>query len=106
MPDDRGKLNPEDHAKINAWWQGRWRGPIACPICQTSEWKVQDYVVNYSRHARDAYTDGTPSFPMILVTCQTCTNTLSFSAVSMGVTPEYQEAADPLALAPPGGPYG
>jgi hypothetical protein len=37
MPDAYGRLTPEDNAKIQQWWVGRWNAPVICPVCKTTE---------------------------------------------------------------------
>jgi hypothetical protein len=89
MPDQSGRLTPEDHQKIQNWWIGRWKIPVVCPVCKTSEWMVGEYVVTLSRAASDAFVSGTPVYQMIQVGCIFCSHTMLFNAVSMGVMTAY-----------------
>jgi hypothetical protein len=99
MPDDRGRLTPEDHTKLREWWGQYWRGSVACPVCKTTEWVVGEHVVSVNRLASDAGVDGSPSYQMVLVGCKTCSHTMFFNAVQIGLTPHYDPATD-LAMLP------
>ncbi len=108
MPDEFGKLTQADYATISRWWEARWKGPVICPICKTAEWSTASHVVVHHRLGANWAADGTAAYPMILVSCNNCAHTLSFSAVSMGVSAPYDVSQDQsmIALPPPKGAQG
>jgi hypothetical protein len=95
MPDQHGRLTAEDHQKIRDWWVGRWSVPVICPVCKTGNWGIGEHVVVLHRNGVDSYVPGTPSYQMILVYCKACSHTMFFNAVTMGILPPYNPAADP-----------
>ena len=94
MPDGSGRLTEEDHEKIRNWWTGRWKAPVVCPVCKTSGWTVATHVVVVHRAAPDHLVQGSPAYPFFLVTCNTCTHTMFFNAVAVGVAAPYDPAVD------------
>ena len=100
MPDQRGRLTPEDFEKIRQWWltNERWKASVVCPACQTTSWTVLDFVLQLMRHGEDAIVTGTPAYPMIGVICNHCSHTMLFNAVTMGVVGEYDPKVDSTAL--------
>jgi hypothetical protein len=96
MPDADGKLTPEDHQKIQAWWTtgNHWMGPVICPVCKTTEWSVADHILLLTRHSANGLVSGSIAYPMIGVYCRNCSHTMLFNAVTMGVAGAYNPAAD------------
>jgi Zn ribbon nucleic-acid-binding protein len=101
MPDQRGRLTPGDHEKIRDWWltRERWKAPVVCPVCQTTEWRVLDYALVLNRYGEYADVSGTPSYPVVAVGCVTCAHTMLFNAVMIGITGAYDPKNDPTVLA-------
>jgi len=97
MPDSGGVLSPEDNAKIQSWWSQHWVNPVTCPVCKTTEWIQAPHVVNIPRHAVDAMTINTISYPHIVVTCKNCAPSMFFNAVQIGVS---TPASNPLPQIP------
>lgn len=95
MPDNNGKLEPRDYETISSWWTNRWKNPVVCPVCKTSEWVVSEYVVNIPRHAHNAFEGDTPTYPHIMVGCKCCAHNMLFNAVAIGVS----QPADPAKVA-------
>jgi hypothetical protein len=100
MPDIYGRLTPEDNAKIQQWWVGRWKAPVVCPVCKTSEWSVNAHIVNVLRYATDAYSPTASTYPHVMVTCKLCAHAMFFNAVQIGLVSVYQEPG-PLTSLPP-----
>jgi hypothetical protein len=86
MPDEKGKLTPEDHQKIKDWWGLHWKGPLVCPVCQESNWQTGDYVVYAARFSDDLPGEA-PTIPLITISCTTCAHVLMFGAVPIGILP-------------------
>jgi predicted nucleic-acid-binding Zn-ribbon protein len=94
MPDASGKLLADDYAKIQAWWQKHWHGPVACPICQSNDWDTGTHVAQAPRHGEYAFLFGTNTYPYIVVMCKICGYTLFFNAVKVGVVEPYSPESD------------
>jgi len=101
MPDAHGKLTPEDHAKLHQWWKSRWTKTVICPVCDTSEWTVGQYVVNVPRAAADAMEPSQPTYQMIVVGCKNCSHTRFFNAVQIGLMPTYTPSEEAVLLPAP-----
>jgi hypothetical protein len=95
MPDAEGILTAEDGEKINRWWIGRWKGSVACVVCQTSNWYVSKHLVQLPRFATDAFINGTSTYPHVLIVCHECSHTMLFNAVRMGIVEEAAESNVP-----------
>jgi hypothetical protein len=99
MPDLSGLLTPADNEKIQKWWTERWKAPVFCPVCKTTEWSIAPHVVSIPRHAVDAAMANTQSYPHIVVTCRNCAHSMFFNAAQMGVVAVYINAKnDSLAV--------
>jgi hypothetical protein len=90
MPDHSGYLTPDDHEKIQNWWDGRWKAPVICPVCKTTSWAIGNHVVNAPRYAADAFAPGTGSYPFVVVACQMCMHTMFFNAAGIGVVSTHE----------------
>lgn len=108
MPDENGRLTPEDHEKIRRWWLSNenWRAPVTCPVCKTDQWAVWDHVTVMTRHSLNGDLIGSPAYPLVGVCCKHCTHTIFFSAVAMGVAIHYDPTGDPIVLAALPSPSG
>ena len=74
----------EDIQKAIAWIDEHWTGQKACPICQGDSWGVSSMVgevhlANPDEGRRDR------SYPLVILTCQTCGYALLFNAVVVGL---------------------
>jgi hypothetical protein len=109
MPDARGKLLAADYEKITAWWGLHWKDPVVCPVCRNTVWVTAPHIVSTYRSAGDGLF-GSPSYPHILVMCTTCSHTMFFNAVKIGLVESYQEHSEqeisPLPLPSVGTPDG
>ena len=93
MPDSSGRLTQEDVQKLQAWWNKTWKEPVICPVCKTSTWSTAAHVVQMYRLATDAGVTGSASYQFIAVSCTTCSHTMLFNSVSMGITPPFKPDA-------------
>jgi hypothetical protein len=101
MPDLYGRLTQADNDAIQRWWAQHWKPPVICPVCKTSDWILGQHVVNIQRHAIDVNAINTPTYPHIMVSCKVCAHTMFFNAVTVGVSPVFQETpAAPPPLPP------
>ncbi len=76
-----------DAAKVNAWIDEHWKGNRACPICGNTHWgigaelvEVRDY-----RYGQRFNLDDEIAYPLVLVFCETCSYTMLFSAIMLGL---------------------
>ena len=101
MPDINGVLSAEDNAKIQQWWSTRWKAPVQCPVCKTTDWSQAAHVVNIPRHAIDASAPNTVTYPHIIIGCKNCGHAMFFNAVQIGIpTAQSQPLPIPLPLPP------
>lgn len=90
MPDSAGKLSQDDFQKIKAWWDQHWKGDVVCPVCKTKHWTTSAHVVQTPRWSTPEAAGAPPVYPYIAISCNTCSHTLLFSAVRMGITPPFK----------------
>jgi hypothetical protein len=103
MPDEHGKLLPDDFVKARRWFDVHWKEPVVCPVCKNSNWRHIEHVVVLARHASDSLIGDSVAYPMIPVYCTTCSHTILFSSVMMGISSAHtEEAAHPLKIEGPG----
>ncbi len=98
MPDETGRLTPEDNAKISAWWSRHWKEPVICPVCKTAEWALGAHVVTVPRHGQNWFAPYTETYPHIIVGCKTCAHAMFFNAVQIGISPAYVAPPPPSSL--------
>jgi len=87
MPDEKGKLSPEDKEKVQKWLKEKWKASSNCPISGDNNWIIGDYTVtpmNYG--ARQAMIGGQIA-PQVMLICSSCGYTLYFNAMLMGLFP-------------------
>lgn len=93
MPDQHGKLTAEDTAKVAKWWTGRWKSPVVCPVCKTSDWTLAPHLVGLHRLAVDPLSETGEVYHMILVGCRNCAHTMTFNAVQVGLSEPHSDWA-------------
>lgn len=74
----------EDIQKAIAWIDEHWTGQKACPICQSDSWGVSSMVGEvHLANPDEGRLDR--SYPLVILTCQTCGYALLFNAVVVGL---------------------
>ena len=74
----------EDIQKAIAWIDEHWTGQKACPICQGDSWGVSSMVGEvHLANPDEGRIDR--SYPLVILTCQTCGYALLFNAVVVGL---------------------
>ena len=74
----------EDIQKAIAWIDEHWTGQKACPICQGDSWGVSSMVGEvHLANPDEGRLDR--SYPLVILTCQTCGYALLFNAVVVGL---------------------
>jgi hypothetical protein len=82
----RRGLTQEQKQKFLDWLNERWVGDKNCPVCHHNRWTVSDDMVSPNTVAPNGGVMlGGPSYPVVLLICKNCANTLSFNAPIMGI---------------------
>ena len=87
MTMQKQKIHKVDGTKVNAWLDEHWKGSRACPICGNTRWGTSEDLVEV-RHFSDAHRpigDEETVCPLVLVVCETCSYTMLFSAIMLGL---------------------
>jgi predicted nucleic-acid-binding Zn-ribbon protein len=87
MPDDNGKLSPEEKKKITDWLQKRWKESPKCPISGDDDWAIGDHAITPVIMGKQGGIFGDVGYPHIMLICKTCGYTILFNAVMMGIFP-------------------
>lgn len=101
MADANGALTTDDQALAREWFRLHWKDPVICPVCKSTSWTFGSHVVQMTRFATNAFVQGTTVFPYLPVTCNSCSNTLFFGALPMGITAPPRAPPPPPPLFPP-----
>lgn len=81
MPDDQGKLSVQELEAFQKWLQDHWSGSKVCPVCQKNQWIVGEHVVTTIKISNKGdILLGGETYPLVLLVCGNCGNTLSFNA--------------------------
>jgi hypothetical protein len=76
-----GSMDAEERVRLEAWVAEKWQhGP--CPVCNTNDWNINPKIGQIINAATMA---GGTSYPVLLISCTNCGNTLSINAVIAGV---------------------
>src|SRR6185369_953114 len=94
--DHAWNLTPEQLTKAQKWLDGKVAGGVIgkCSLCGARNWTIQRSFVHtpvWTPEGQVQFTTQT-TFPWIMVTCKTCSNTHLLSAVIMGVVPKDRPA--------------
>lgn len=90
MPDNAGKMSPEEIAKIIKYLQGFGKAPT-CEVCKNESWGVSEHLVSPIPFAplpfiSIPYTSSSPvAYPQFMICCTKCQNTKYFGAVLAGI---------------------
>lgn len=93
-----------DQAAAADWLKGRWRGDATCPVCRSNSWSIGEHaaelvelpVTEVATTKRQPGTTGGITgraarqpgrYPVVVVTCLGCGNTLLFNAAVAGLLP-------------------
>ena len=74
-----------DMEKDLAWIDEHWTGHQACPICQNDRWGLSKMVGEVRQMLPEQHSPGRASYPLVILTCQTCGYALLFNAVVIGL---------------------
>ena len=76
-----------DAKKVNAWLGEHWKGNRACPICGNSHWGTNEDLVEVRNfhNAHRQIGEEESVCPLVLIYCETCSYTMLFSAIMLGL---------------------
>jgi predicted nucleic-acid-binding Zn-ribbon protein len=76
-----------DKKKVNAWLDEHWKGDRSCPICKNNKWGIGEHVMEVRNFLEgNRLTVGDEAVcPMVTVVCATCSYTMFFSAIMVGL---------------------
>src|ERR1051326_8514732 len=77
----------------------KWQGEKKCPVCQNNNWTVSEWLAEL-RKFEETFSFGGPVFPLAVVTCNVCGNTLLFNALTAGLLEAKKQGTE--AVEPPG----
>ena len=97
MPDQDGKLTPEDRENVRRWLGSYWAGSWVCPVSRHTDWQLADHLVRLP--AWSPAGPGSES-PSVLLTCTACGYRMTFDAVLMGIVAPETERQEPEPITP------
>lgn len=100
MPDQNGRLTPEDQERVVSWLQARWGVTPECPFHGRTSWQIGETLVQTVQYSPSGFLVGGLVYPLIVVTCSTCGFTVLVNAVLAGIvqptaTPEGTVTPEP-----------
>ena len=86
MPDETGKLTPEEYTKVHAWLTSLGKSPFICPYCGSDTWSIGPHLIQPLTLGKDLalQLSGT-GYPMVALVSQRCGYVALFSAVITGI---------------------
>ena len=81
------KLHRVDAEKVNAWLDEHWKEDRDCPICKSRHWGIGSELVEVRdyRYAQRFNLNGEVAYPLVVIFCETCSYTMLFSAIKVGL---------------------
>ncbi len=102
MPEASGPPRPIDPSstvdklKVAEWLNSHWRPDMvqrSCTVCGVTKWTIaEDFAYLSTLGSGGAIQIGGRHFPLVILTCSNCGNTLLFNAIVMGLLPKKPEA--------------
>jgi hypothetical protein len=81
--------NQVDNTAVNVWFTEHWKEPRQCAVCSQSNWAMAPRFTHIPMGPVGLH-QPIPKLPCVVVTCQTCGNTLFFNALVMELLPKEQ----------------
>ena len=87
------KLSEEQTKKVISFMQDFFKNP--CNVCQKKEWIFNDTIFEIREFHGGSFLVGGKSiiYPVVIVTCKTCGNTLFFNAIQLGLIEKKMEGS-------------
>lgn len=80
------ELNDSEKNKINKWLDKYWKKENrVCPVCSNNTWDLRDKIFEIPELPENNKLFGGVMYPVIVLKCTTCTYTLLFNAIDMGI---------------------
>jgi predicted nucleic-acid-binding Zn-ribbon protein len=92
MPDNQGRLSQEEKRKAQAWLQQNWKNWV-CPYSGHRNWELGDIVVQGTPFIGGGLSVGGPVYPLLVITCSGCGNTVFINAIKAGIVAGKVEGA-------------
>ena len=74
----------EEHKKVVGNKIGQmWKGSKKCSVCEEEKWNLSDKIFSVPQFGPDNQ-PGKQMYPVIVLTCGNCGNSLFFNAMSLG----------------------
>ena len=88
-------LNDEHKKVVAGKINQMWKKSKECGICGEEKWSLSDKIFSLSQFGPESQ-KGKQMYPVVVLTCETCGNTLLFNAMSLGFsfTPNTAENED------------
>jgi predicted RNA-binding protein with TRAM domain len=88
MPDESGKLTPDEKTKVVAWLTSFGRPAPACPICGSENWQISDHLVQpVTLGPKVTLLLSGIGYPQVGIVSVPCGYTMFVNAVMAGVLP-------------------
>lgn len=91
MPDNQGRLTTEEQTKVQGWLKENWKN-WACPYSGHTHWEIGQTIVQAVAFTGGGLSIGGPVYPLIVVTCSGCGNTVFINAIKAGIVDKGAEA--------------
>jgi hypothetical protein len=100
MPDNQGKLSPEEKTAVIDWLFVHWKNQD-CPFHGPTGWEIGDTIATSPFAGTgggapgSGFQFGGPTYPLIVVTCAICGYTVLVNAIKLGIVkmgPELPES--------------
>jgi hypothetical protein len=86
MPGLDGKLTQEDIVQVQAWMAKYKMGLHPCPICESTQWTIGEYIVHPTTQGNTVIYPNLPIYPNVLL-LSPCGYTRNVNAVMIGLVP-------------------
>jgi len=84
MPDSQGNLTEEEKKKAQEWIRDKWKN-FACPYSGHTEWDIGETIAQATAFQGGGLSIGGRVYPLIVVTCRGCGNTVFINAIKAGI---------------------
>lgn len=81
------QLSQQEVQRIIQWLENNWLGGQHCPICNHTDWFVNDRVFQLQEY-HPQVSQPAVSQPILSVICQHCGHTVFFNAIHVGILNE------------------
>lgn len=94
MPEENGKLTPEDIKLADEWLTGHWQNR-ACASCgRNDRWAIQGtlaQIIQFSSPGNILVGGPTVVYPTLVIMCHFCGYMMTFNAITLGLVKRAEE---------------